>query len=151
MRFWLSALLVCCALGAAAYGTFEHVQADRAVIDAVASADEYEAVRPLLDLPLSNPRSYRVSCGTVDGGVATDARVPFDGGGPALPAEDVFVSNHNATCVRVSGTDVTSTNGVEIGTGAGCIDGPNVNMEARFVDCKSEGAAQFVDVTLGRR
>lgn len=108
-------------------------------------------VGPRLDNPLSDPRSFKVSCGTVDGGAATDDRVPMDGDGNPIPSESVFVSNHNATCVRVSGSDVTSTNGVEIGTAATCNDGPNVNIEGRIVKCKSEGAAQVVDVTLGRR
>jgi len=107
------------------------------------------SVGPTLDTPLSDPRSFKVSCGTVDGGAATDMRIPMDGGGPPVQSESFWFTNTSSTCVRVSGSDVTATTGQEIGSG--CPGGESAAMDARVGKCQSEGAAQQIDVTLGRR
>lgn len=103
--------------------------------------------------PASNPTSYRVRCATVDGGPANgvDIRVPFDGGsaGSPIPMDSFTLSSSSGTCVRLSGTDVTSGKGQRVG--AGCPAGQVAGWDARRANCASEGAAVDVDVTLGRQ
>lgn len=159
--------LAALAFAAAAYGTFQHVRADRAVVDAAErmrlDGDFMDAVRaradtqqvgPMLANPVVIQQDYRVSCGTVDGGAATDCAVPMDGGSAANPVkgESWYIAPiaGSSVNVRVGTTDVTSSTGFEVG--ASGRDGAGISMDARGpIRCKSEGAAQQVDVIVGRQ
>ena len=110
-------------------------------------------VEPMLTNPVALKRSFHVNCASVDAGTAvTDVLVPMDGGtsGNPMPASTVYVAPvaSSSVKVRVGSSDVTASTGFQVGTSAR--DGAGVSMDAKGpIRCKSEGAAQKVDVIVG--
>lgn len=110
----------------------------------------YSTIGPMLDTPVGIKQDFRVNCGTS----ATDLLVPMDGGtaGYPMPASAVYVAPTagSTVLVRVGTTDVTTSTGFQIGTDAR--DGVGVSLDAKGpLRCISEGAAQQVDVIVGRQ
>lgn len=101
--------------------------------------------------PASDPRSFIVNCPTVDGGPSNgvDMRVPADGGGPPILMDSFTASSTSSTCVRISGTDVTSSTGQPVGSG--CAAGSSIGWDARNARCASTGATVGVMMTIGRQ
>jgi hypothetical protein len=115
---------------------------------------------PSLSLPVTRYDQWRISAGTVDGGAPTEVLDEVDGG-DVDPRGIVYVDmvNDNSTCVNCGSCGqgdaaaVDGNTGWEIGTGAGCVDGPGVTVDGRADDlcCLSQGAATLVRVNIGRQ
>lgn len=146
----VGALVVAAAL---AWAVYRQAQANDVIVETlprmVGDADD---VGPRLASPVKLRRSFKINCGTVDGGAAVECGVPLDGGtaGQPVPASSIYVApNAGSTVkVRVGASDVSSSTGFQVGTGAR--DGVGVTVDAAGCWCKSEGAAQAADVVLAQ-
>lgn len=155
------------ALGAVGiYGAVRHIVADDAVTEAMHRMNDraFDNVDPGArnDMPVIMQQEYRVSCATVDGGVATDVGKPMDGGTTGVDINGT--TWYIAPCTSGS-TGCTGTNKIRVGTfspgvtaqkgqefGSGARDGVGGTIEAYGnIGCVSEGAAQQADVLVGRR
>lgn len=134
-------------------------EAHIAAVEARMQRDE-PAIEPQLSMALTKYDQWRISAGTVDGGSPTRVLDEVDGGAvDPRGIVSVFVSNDNATCVHVGSCGqgdsdpVDTDTGVEIGTGAGCLDGPSVTFDGRADDlcAQSAGAAVLTRVLVGRQ
>lgn len=109
---------------------------------------KYQSALNALD-SIGIPRSYVVRCPSIDAGsTIADIRIPFDGGVNPIPMLSFTLSSTSTTCVRVSGTDVTSATGQAVGSG--CANGMAIGWDAKVADCKSTAASVDVMVTTGQ-
>lgn len=104
--------------------------------------------RALSDDVVARASSWKHLCPTVDGGTADDIMKDVDGGA-RNEVTDWTVENDSTTCVRI-GYDgrVDGTHGFRVGVG--CPAGSTWPSHARVGRCRSEGAAQLVDVGGGQ-
>lgn len=156
MRTLVVALVI---VGAAlaVWGTYTHIEADRAVVESAERvADACDSDDPhAMDPPIRGGLQYKITCPSVDAGVAV-ARLDAPDGG-ALSMDTLYVAPVVGSSVNVrvgfgSVADVTASTGLEVGTSGreGVGVGLDVSNSAK-PECKSEGAAQQVDVIPGSK
>lgn len=108
-----------------------------------------------MDQPVVGRGQFRVNCASVDAGVTdTDALIPMDGGVAEVATDSVYIAPIVGSSVKVRVG--FGANGLGAGTlgwevGSSARDGAGVSLDAKNARCKSEGAAQQVDVIYGRR
>ncbi len=136
-----------------AYAELARAVGDSDALEMVEAAREAMQQEPEAQMPpvrLLAP--FRVRCPQVDAGTTAELLVPFDGGTAGVPvlADTYYVAPIvGATVkVRVGGTGLTPSLGLEIGPSAR--DGPGTSLDGRNGLCVSEGDAQDVDVVPGK-
>lgn len=99
------------------------------------------AVKPFLSSSLSTVTQWEVACSA---STPTDLR-----GDPFTLVESVYIANESATCIRVGGSDVTSSTGLSLGSG--CRDGIGFAIDAKRAWCLSTSGTVTVDVVGGKQ
>lgn len=111
---------------------------------------------PADPFPVVQGGQWTINCSSVDAGTAVADLLAPDGG-VTKRVDTVYVAPVVGSSVKVrvgyaadiGGADLTASTGFELGSGAR--DGVGVSLNARGrLRCKSEGAAQLVDVIAGR-
>lgn len=111
---------------------------------------DHDGIGPFMDDSIATGQPYKVSCGTVDGGTASDLMVDVDGGQRYTQTDYLVQNKSTTTCVRVGlGSRTDENHGVEIGTACSPAAPSTTTMHAKVGKCKSEGAAVVVDVLGG--
>lgn len=148
------------AFGLSAVGVVAIVAIDgQAKEDAVHERMVRDEPSPLLAQPVTKWDQWRVAA-TADGGAPVDILDEVDGGtNDPRGIVVVDIVNENSTCVNCGSRGQGDSNAVdintgkEIGTAAGCVDGPFVTYEGRADDlgCTSQGASVLLKVQVGRQ
>lgn len=106
---------------------------------------------PALSMPVVECDEWRSSA-TVDGGAGGDVMDEADGGINTdwqRTMNSIHITNDNAVCAHVGGDGVDVNTGFELGTGAGCTDGPSVSIDGRpYLEGVSAGAAVLLRVKV---
>ncbi len=131
-------------VGLVAINTMEQRGESKAYTPAGSEFGPVDVVEVLAQPPLAALDQWEVLCSSVDAGVTT-ASLMTDTGGTVHRASAWVIGSDSSTCVRVGGSDVTSSTGESVGTG--CRSGAEFSADTRSGYCKSTGAAVTVDVT----